>query len=105
LNQLRPLRERDSAGKEQKETSEGGNWSSKGDIHEETVRLKSHVQELARLVHSHQPVGKRLDFILQEIQRELNTVSSKVSQLSVVRWVVSGKEGVEKIREQAQNVE
>lgn len=86
--------------------NEGGGAPFKGDIHEETVRLKSHVKELARLVQREkEPVGKRLEFLLQEIQRELNTVGSKAPQLSVIRWTLEGKERVEKIREQAQNVE
>lgn len=77
----------------------------KGDIHEEVVRLKSHVLALAGLVIAHEPIGKKMDFLLQEIQRELNTVSSKAPELPVVRLVLAGKESVEKIREQAQNVE
>ena len=84
---------------------ENGNWSFKGDIHEEAVRLKSHVGELNRLVRERRPAGKRMEFLLQEIVRELNTVSSKAPQLPVVQLVVAGKEGVEKIREQAQNIE
>lgn len=77
----------------------------KGDIHEEVVRLKSHVAALAGLIAAREPMGKKLDFLLQEIQRELNTVSSKAPELTVVRLVLAGKETVEKIREQAQNVE
>lgn len=78
---------------------------SQVDIHEEIVRLKTHVGELARLIRAREPVGKKVDFLLQEILRELNTVSSKVPNLSVVHLVLAGKEKVEKIREQAQNVE
>lgn len=76
-----------------------------GDIHEEVVRLKSHVVDLAGLIIAHEPIGKKIDFLLQEIQRELNTVSSKAPELPVVRLVLAGKESVEKIREQVQNVE
>ena len=50
-------------------------------------------------------MGKKIDFMLQEIQRELNTISSKVPQLEVVQLVLAGKERVEKIREQTQNIE
>ena len=82
-----------------------GNWSFKGEIHEEVVRLKSHVRELSRLVRQRSEMGKRMEFLLQEIVRELNTVSSKAPQLPVVQLVVAGKERVEKIREQAQNIE
>jgi uncharacterized protein (TIGR00255 family) len=82
-----------------------GGLSFKGDIHEETVRLKTHVTELNRLARKRSAMGKRIEFLLQEIIRELNTVSSKAPQLPVVQLVVAGKERVEKIREQAQNIE
>jgi uncharacterized protein (TIGR00255 family) len=87
-----------------RETAGSGNLF-KGDIHEEVVRLESHVTELGRLVRGRAPVGKRIDFLLQEVQRELNTIGSKVPQLPVVQLVLAGKERVEKVREQAQNVE
>lgn len=77
----------------------------KGDVNEEIVRLTSHVKELGSLLENPEPIGKRLDFLLQELQRELNTISSKVPDLAVVRLVLSGKEKVERIREQAQNIE
>ena len=77
----------------------------KGDINEEVVRLKSHITALAQFIHETEPAGKKIDFILQEVQRELNTISSKVPQLAVVQLVLEGKERVEKIREQTQNIE
>lgn len=89
----------------QREPSEVAGLNFKGDIHEEVVRLKSHVEELARLIDERGPLGKKVDFLLQEIQRELNTISSKAPQLSVVHLVLSGKEKVEKVREQSQNLE
>jgi uncharacterized protein (TIGR00255 family) len=82
-----------------------GGMNFKGDIHEETVRLKTHVIELSRVVGKRSAMGKRIEFLLQEIVRELNTVSSKAPQLPVIQLVVAGKERVEKIREQAQNIE
>lgn len=82
-----------------------GGFSFKGEIHEETVRLRTHVAELNRLVKKRSAMGKRIEFLLQEIIRELNTISSKAPQLAVVQLVVAGKERVEKIREQAQNIE
>jgi len=88
-----------------KETAEAMGPNFKGDIHEEVVRLKAHVEELARLIKELGPVGKKVDFLLQEIQRELNTISSKAPQLPVVQLVLAGKEKVEKIREQVQNLE
>ena len=105
LNDPLSLKEGGNSPGVQREAQEIGNLSFKGDIHEEVVRLKSHVKELARLIRERKPMGKRVDFLLQEIQRELNTVSSKVPHLSVVQLVLAGKERVEKIREQAQNVE
>lgn len=77
----------------------------KGDINEEVVRLKSHVTALAAVIQEKVPVGKKIDFMLQEVQRELNTISSKVPHLPVVQLVLEGKERVEKIREQTQNIE
>jgi uncharacterized protein (TIGR00255 family) len=77
----------------------------KGDINEEVVRLKTHLAALGTIFREPEPIGKRIDFILQEIQRELNTISAKVPVLAVVQLVLQGKERVEKIREQTQNVE
>ena len=77
----------------------------KGDINEEVVRLKTHIAALGTILREPGAVGKKIDFILQEIQRELNTISAKVPVLSVVQLVLQGKERVEKIREQTQNIE
>ncbi len=99
------VREEETAARNDKNGAEPGGWVLKGDINEEVVRLKSHITALAQFVHEKEPVGKKIDFILQEIQRELNTISSKVPQLSVVQLVLEGKERVEKIREQTQNIE
>ncbi|MET0691303.1 MAG: YicC/YloC family endoribonuclease [Candidatus Binatia bacterium] len=78
---------------------------SKGDINEEIVRLKTHVAALGRVTREREPVGKKIDFMLQEVNRELNTISSKVPNLPVIQLVLQGKERVEKVREQTQNVE
>jgi uncharacterized protein (TIGR00255 family) len=88
-----------------KETSDLASLVLKGDINEEVVRLKSHVTALAQVIREKNPIGKKIDFMLQEIQRELNTIGSKVPQLSIVQLVLAGKERVEKIREQTQNIE
>jgi uncharacterized protein (TIGR00255 family) len=85
--------------------ADAANWILKGDINEEVVRLKSHVEALSRVLAEREPVGKKIDFMLQEVQRELNTISSKVPYLPVVQLVLEGKERVEKIREQIQNIE
>jgi uncharacterized protein (TIGR00255 family) len=78
---------------------------AKGDINEELVRLKTHVAALAKVVREREPVGKKIDFMLQEVNRELNTISSKVAYMPVTQLVLQGKERVEKIREQTQNIE
>jgi uncharacterized protein (TIGR00255 family) len=98
-------RERDGSTRSDKETPDTASWILKGDINEEVVRLKSHVGALWRVIGEKEPVGKKVDFMLQEMQRELNTISSKVPQLNVVQLVLEGKERVEKIREQTQNIE
>ena len=78
---------------------------AKGDINEELVRLKTHVLALAKVVREREPVGKKVDFMLQEVNRELNTITSKVPYLPVTQLILQGKERVEKIREQTQNIE
>ncbi len=84
---------------------EAGSGTFKGSINEEVVRLRSHVEMLSGLMREREPVGKKIDFLLQEVQRELTTIGAKTPQLEVVRLVLGGKESVEKIREQVQNVE
>lgn len=95
----------ESANGPEKDSLEVASVTLKGDVNEEIVRLKTHVAALGKVIRQREPVGKRLDFMLQEVNRELNTISSKVPQLPVVQLVLQGKERAEKIREQAQNVE
>jgi len=87
------------------ESPDLGSVTLKGDVNEEIVRLKTHMAALAKVIREREPVGKKIDFMLQEVNRELNTISSKVPHLPVVQLVLQGKERVEKIREQSQNVE
>jgi uncharacterized protein (TIGR00255 family) len=94
-----------AAGRSEIELAENANIIFKGDINEELVRLKTHVAALGKTVREREPVGKRIDFMLQEVNRELNTISSKVPYLPVTQLVLQGKERVEKIREQTQNIE
>lgn len=77
----------------------------KTDITEELVRFRSHLEALAALMRSSAPVGKRFDFLLQELQREVNTIGAKADDAAIRHLVVAAKEEVEKLREQAQNVE
>jgi uncharacterized protein (TIGR00255 family) len=79
--------------------------ADRADVTEELVRLTSHLDTLASLTADKAPVGKRIDFLLQEVQRELNTVGSKAGDLDATRLVLDGKAEVEKLREQVQNVE
>ena len=79
--------------------------AERSDVTEEVVRLKSHLGALRDLLDSEETVGKRIDFLLQEIQREVNTVASKSSDLELTHLAVDAKGEVEKIREQVQNVE
>jgi uncharacterized protein (TIGR00255 family) len=79
--------------------------AERADVSEELVRLESHMESLAQLVADGNEVGKRIDFLLQEVNRELNTIASKAGDLDVTRLVVDGKAEVEKLREQVQNVE
>jgi uncharacterized protein (TIGR00255 family) len=79
--------------------------AERGDITEELVRLDHHLQALAATLKSAGAIGKRVEFLLQEIQRELNTTGSKAADLTINGLVVEGKAEVEKLREQVQNVE
>jgi uncharacterized protein (TIGR00255 family) len=77
----------------------------RSDVTEEIVRLRSHLGGLRDLTAAEDAVGKRIDFLLQEVQREVNTVASKSSDLRLTQLAVEAKGEVEKIREQVQNIE
>lgn len=79
--------------------------ADKGDVTEEIVRLKSHLDHAEELLASGEPVGRSLNFLSQEIQREINTLGSKVRDTDVVRQVLQMKSELERIREQIQNIE
>ena len=80
--------------------------NDRSDISEELQRLEGHLQQFGELiVSSHGPVGKRLDFLSQEVLRELNTLGSKARDLQLTREVLEMKSEIEKVREQVQNVE
>jgi len=74
-------------------------------INEETVRLKSHIEQLRIMLASREPVGRKLDFLIQELNREANTIGSKGNDTEMARIVVDLKAEIEKMREQAQNIE
>ncbi|HAP4439691.1 TPA: YicC family protein [Enterococcus faecalis] len=77
----------------------------KGDIHEELDRLNIHIDKLHQLLDETEPVGRELDFLIQEMNREVNTIGSKSSPIEIKNSVVQMKTTLEKIREQIQNVE
>ena len=74
-------------------------------IDEETVRLASHLGQMRETLSLEQPVGRKLDFLIQEMNREINTIGSKANDLSITRNVVEIKSEIEKLREQIQNIE
>lgn len=77
----------------------------RGDIHEELDRLVIHTQKLDSLVAATYPVGRELDFLIQEMNREVNTIGSKSNVIEIKTQVVQLKTTLEKIREQIQNIE
>lgn len=72
---------------------------------EELVRLDSHISQLKQIMNSQEPIGRKLDFLIQEINREINTIGSKSQNVNISKIVVELKTTVEKIREQIQNIE
>lgn len=84
---------------------EAGIFSEKTAVDEETVRLRSHIAQFRTMLCGEEPVGRKLDFLVQEMNRETNTIGSKVQDIEVTRLVVDQKSEIEKIREQIQNIE
>ncbi len=80
-------------------------FADRSDINEEIVRLRSHNDQFLDSLNESEPVGRKLDFILQEMNREINTIGSKSEDLIISNCVVNIKSEIEKIREQVQNVE
>jgi uncharacterized protein (TIGR00255 family) len=79
--------------------------ADRADVSEEVARLASHMDQLEQFLASSEPVGRKLDFVVQEMNREVNTVGSKLGDLEVSRLVIELKHELEKIREQVQNIE
>ena len=80
-------------------------YSDKCSVEEEITRLKSHISQFLNLLNSNVAVGKKLDFLIQEMNRETNTIGSKSSNIEITNLVVEMKTQIEDIREQIQNVE
>ncbi len=80
-------------------------FADKVNVNEELKRLKSHISQMRSFLKSEEPVGRKMDFLIQEMNREVNTIGSKSNDLDVARLVIDCKAVIEKLREQVQNVE
>jgi len=78
--------------------------AEKSDISEEITRFKIHLNQLESYLRNDQPVGKKINFMLQELNREVNTLGSKSSDINVISYMIEIKSELEKIREQTQNI-
>lgn len=85
--------------------TEAAVYADKVAVAEETVRLRSHIDQLHEMLKSNEAIGRKLDFLIQEINREANTIGSKAQDVDIARRVIDIKAEVEKIREQIQNIE
>lgn len=90
---------------EQRILTEAAIFADKTAVAEETIRLRSHIYQIREMLESTVPIGRKLDFIVQEMNREANTIGSKVSDADLAHIVVEIKAEIEKIREQIQNIE
>ena len=95
----------DKAVDEQRLLTEVAIFADKVAVAEETVRLRSHIEQLKKLINGDEPVGRKLDFVVQEMNRETNTIGSKAQNIDIAHTVVEMKAEIEKIREQIQNIE
>jgi len=102
LERLGELREQLDAGRLEQEIAL---FAQKTDVHEELDRLDSHVKEVRRVLGQSQPIGRRLDFLMQELNREANTLGSKAADIRVTNTSVELKVLIEQMREQVQNLE
>ena len=90
---------------EQRILLEAGIYADKVAVDEETVRLRSHVAQMESFLKSGSPIGRKMDFLIQEFNRESNTIGSKCSDTEITQVVIELKSEIEKIREQIQNIE
>lgn len=90
---------------EERLVQEAAMLAERADVNEELVRLGSHLERLADLLRQSDPAGKQIDFLMQEIHREVNTIASKSADLEVTQLTLAARSEVEKLREQTQNVE
>lgn len=90
---------------EQRLLTEAAIFADKVAVDEETVRLRSHISQLREFLNANEPIGRKLDFLVQEMNRESNTIGSKAQDVEIAKRVIAIKAEVEKIREQVQNIE
>ena len=90
---------------EQRLMTEAAIFADRVAVSEETVRLRSHIIQLREMLESSEPVGRKMDFLVQELNREANTIGSKGNDSEMARVIIGMKAEIEKIREQAQNIE
>lgn len=90
---------------EQRLLTECAIFADKVAVAEETVRLRSHIDQLRQFLDSDEAVGRKTDFLVQEMNREANTIGSKAQDVTIARCVIDIKAEIEKIREQIQNIE
>ena len=90
---------------EQRVLTEAAIYADKIAVAEETVRLRSHIAQLREFMESEEAIGRKTDFLVQEINREANTIGSKAQDVEIAKRVINIKAEVEKIREQVQNIE
>ena len=95
----------DAAVDEQRLLNEAAIYADKIAVDEETVKLRSHISQLRDFMNSSEAIGRKLDFLVQEINREANTIGSKAQDVDIAKKVIAIKAEVEKIREQVQNIE
>mgnify|MGYP001859390627 CR=1 FL=1 len=95
----------DSTVDEQRILTEAAIFADKTAVDEETVRLRSHLDQLDNMLKDSNPVGRKLDFLVQEMNREANTIGSKANDSILANYVIALKAEIEKIREQIQNIE
>ena len=95
----------DTTTDEQRILTEAAIFADKVAVAEETVRLRSHFEQLKALLNAEEPSGRKMDFLVQEMNRETNTIGSKASDSQIAYMVVDIKAEIEKIREQIQNIE
>lgn len=104
LQRLRELLE-DKSVDEQRLLTEAAIFADKIAVAEETVRLRSHIDQMRSFLESDEAIGKKMDFLVQEMNREANTIGSKANDVEIAKRVVDIKAEIEKIREQIQNIE